>query len=128
MIPYLSVQMRKLLRKCYVFLPQAIVECILEKRIRQLNRIVKSVAVERPAFITTQNGLPFTFVLLQFNHAEMTMECIEAILKLDESMPVRIVVVDNASTDDALNKIRGYAQDNEKIDIVALESNSGYAQ
>jgi len=127
MIHNVSVKMMKILRKCYVFLPQAIVECTLEKKNRQLNRDIKSAAAGRPAFIKAQNGLPFTFVLLQFNHAEMTMECIEAILKLDEFMPIRIVVVDNASTDDALNKIRGYAEGKENVKIIELETNCGFA-
>jgi len=68
-----------------------------------------------------------TFLILQFQIFEETINCIETILGLDKgNNEVDIVVVDNGSTNDALKRIREYDENN--IHILSSGSNLGFAK
>ncbi len=62
-------------------------------------------------------------IVVNWNSGEYLRRCIEALLK--QSMPVaRIVVVDNASTDDSLESISGLSN---VIKVVRRQTNTGFA-
>jgi GT2 family glycosyltransferase len=61
--------------------------------------------------------------VLNWNGAERTLACLDALTHLDYP-DKRIVVVDNASTDDSLARITAAYPD---LDILRAESNGGYA-
>lgn len=46
-------------------------------------------------------------IIINWNRWADTLECLESLMRSD--MPVRIVVIDNASSDDSLNRIRAWA-------------------
>ena len=46
-------------------------------------------------------------VILNYNNAGYTLNCIESILRFNTA-PIRIVVVDNASVDDSLSVLRSW--------------------
>ena len=58
-------------------------------------------------------------ILVNYNSWVDTVECLESLFKLKES--VEIVVVDNASTDDSIQSIRNWAQ-GEKVITTSLHS------
>lgn len=67
-------------------------------------------------------------VILNYNTAEHTIACVESIRKWN-SEPLRIVVVDNASTNDSVERLRSYLETNNgAFELVVSEKNGGYAQ
>ena len=70
----------------------------------------------------------FTFVLLQYNHAELTAECVRHIQKLDAYIPVSIVVVDNGSSEKALDATRALCGSTPFITLIESKENLGFAR
>ncbi len=62
-------------------------------------------------------------VILNYNDAERTLKLVRQILKY--SMPENIVLVDNASTDGSLKRLRALSSD--RVAVVSAETNGGYA-
>ncbi|TMV50789.1 glycosyltransferase family 2 protein [Paenibacillus mesophilus] len=61
--------------------------------------------------------------IVTFNSAEYIVDCLDAVLH--QAYPIdRILVVDNASTDDTLEKLRAYE---DKVQLVANKNNLGFA-
>lgn len=75
-------------------------------------------------------GIPeaCTFVLLQYNHAELTIDCIKHLLELRQYLPIHIIVVDNCSTDNALAEITEFCKKNSAITILESKENIGFAR
>lgn len=63
-----------------------------------------------------------TCVILNYNDASTTINLLQSIK--DNALLNYIVVVDNCSTDDSLERLQGYK--NEKIHIIKSEKNGGY--
>ena len=61
-------------------------------------------------------------VILNYNDASTTINLVQSIK--DYALLNYIVVVDNCSTDDSLERLQGYK--NEKIHIIKSEKNGGY--
>ncbi|OHD26352.1 MAG: hypothetical protein A2Y38_00205 [Spirochaetes bacterium GWB1_59_5] len=119
---------QRLLRKARIFLPQWMNDLFLDNDHRRLHsRLLAGSGLEH-SFIPVDVSVPCAFVLLQYNQANMTIECIEAIEKLDSLIPVKIVVVDNGSKDDSLLKIRAYSDNKTSIHVLASKENTGYAR
>ena len=70
-------------------------------------------------------------VILNYNNPLDTINCVDSVVKYN-SYPSKIVVVDNASTDDSVNLLGEYIikrkQDGVKIELVQSLHNGGYAQ
>ena len=64
-------------------------------------------------------------VILNWNGAEDTIECLASLFKIDHKN-VQIVVVDYGSTDDSVLKIKKFAQD--RITLVGAPENLGFAR
>jgi len=74
--------------------------------------------------MNVQNSLPpVCIVILNWNNAPDTLDCLESVSKLDYP-DYSIVVVDNGSTDGSADKIRARYP---TLDILELETNLGYA-
>lgn len=65
-------------------------------------------------------------VVVTFNRLEMLRDSLNALLRQTYS-PLRIVVVDNASTDETADYLRHLAAHEQSLDVVSLESNRGGA-
>ncbi|HEX5478303.1 MAG TPA: glycosyltransferase family 2 protein [Dehalococcoidia bacterium] len=63
-------------------------------------------------------------VVVNWNGAEQTAECLRSLLALDHAERSTIVVVDNGSTDDSARRLRA---DFATVDVLALPKNAGYA-
>lgn len=73
--------------------------------------------------------MKYTFVILNFNTFYDTKKCIDSINSLnDQGMDCRIVIVDNKSNDDSLEKLNQLYRYNTKVDIVPSEYNVGFAK
>lgn len=67
-------------------------------------------------------------VILNYNNAEQTIVCVESIVKFN-SAPIRIVVVDNASTDSSASILGEYCSFHpDAFELIPAEKNGGYAQ
>ena len=67
-------------------------------------------------------------IILNYNNARYTLDCLESILK-HNTAPVRIVVVDNASTDDSVAVLDGWLKSHSgAFTLLEAPSNGGYAQ
>lgn len=62
-------------------------------------------------------------ILLNYNSAEDTIECINSIKEKEQKVKYTIVVVDNFSTDDSLSKLRKI----ENIVLIESDKNEGFA-
>ena len=65
-------------------------------------------------------------LILNYNTSAMTIECVDNLLKI--SSDLRIVVVDNCSTDGSLMKLYENYRENIRIRIIKNDKNVGYAQ
>jgi GT2 family glycosyltransferase len=65
-------------------------------------------------------------VLLNWNGWQDTINCIQSLLESSYSNYV-VIVVDNASTDDSVGKIKTTFAANQKVKIIQNDQNSGYA-
>lgn len=67
-------------------------------------------------------------IILNYNNARYTLDCLESIMK-HNTAPVRIVVVDNASTDDSVAVLDGWLKSHPgAFTLLEAPSNGGYAQ
>ena len=67
-------------------------------------------------------------IILNYNNARYTLDCLESIMK-HNTAPVRIVVVDNASTDDSVAVLDGWLKSHSgAFTLLEAPSNGGYAQ
>lgn len=67
-------------------------------------------------------------VILNYNNAGCTLDCIESILKFNTAS-VRIAVVDNASTDDSVAVLKGWQDRRPGVfDLLLSPDNGGYAK
>lgn len=64
-------------------------------------------------------------VVLNYNGADLTLNCVDSVLKIDYPN-FRVVVVDNASADDSLARFKAALTD-PRIEILANVANEGYA-
>ena len=68
-----------------------------------------------------------TFVILHYMVEEETKKCIETIKHL-ECLDKKIVVVDNASSNDSGYRLKEYYKDDEELTVILNEENSGFAK
>lgn len=67
-------------------------------------------------------------VILNYNNAGYTLDCTESILRFNTA-PVRIVVVDNASTDGSVAALSGWLEQHpDTFTLLEAPSNGGYAR
>ena len=67
----------------------------------------------------------YTFVILHYKNYMDTIECIESIIKMPQQ--VNVVVVDNASKNDSIDKIYDKYKVMENVHIIKNEKNLGFA-
>lgn len=69
----------------------------------------------------------FSIVIINWNSFEDTVECINSLLS-DTSLITKILVVDNASTDDSYARLERFSQivDNEFVELIKSDTNTGY--
>jgi GT2 family glycosyltransferase len=64
-------------------------------------------------------------VILNYNGAQFTLDCVESVLKIDYPN-FRVIVVDNASTDDSVERFKEAFAD-PRIELLVNDKNEGYA-
>ncbi|MDO5814506.1 MAG: glycosyltransferase family 2 protein [Methanobrevibacter sp.] len=69
--------------------------------------------------------MDLSVVIVNYQTFELTKNTINSILEYDYPFSVEIVVVDNASSDDSLSRLKDYFKD--KVRFIASEKNNGFA-
>jgi len=77
--------------------------------------------------VCTPDDAPFCFVVLQFNRWDVTARCIDSLRRLESRRPVRIVVVDNGSTEEVLAATREAVATMPEVELLETGSNRGFA-
>lgn len=70
----------------------------------------------------------FSFVILNYNTYNETVDCINYIKKIKNQDNIEIVVVDNNSPDDSGKKIDEYYSDDKKVTVLYSKENIGFAR
>lgn len=72
---------------------------------------------------------PFCFVLLQYNKPEVTARCILSLERLvSDERPIQIVVVDNKSSPEAVQRTREMFADKPHVTVLYNDENLGFAR
>ena len=69
--------------------------------------------------------MDLSVVIVNYQTFELTKNTINSILEYDYPFSYEILVVDNASSDDSLNRLRDYFKD--KVKFIASKENNGFA-
>lgn len=70
----------------------------------------------------------FGFVILHYMALDMTIECVEQILKLFSNNSIKIIIVDNASSNGSGLQLREKYKNNEFVEVLINHKNLGFAQ
>lgn len=70
--------------------------------------------------------MKIAIILLNFNSYQDTFECVESILKTNESN-YQIFIVDNASRDDSYSKLKTDFSDNKEVSFLSSKENLGFS-
>lgn len=68
------------------------------------------------------------FSILHYGPFEVTRDCIESILKLKKIETTEIIVVDNHSENDSLNRLKLLYENNKRIHFISNSENLGFAR
>lgn len=74
------------------------------------------------------NSPKIVFVVLQYFTSSDTISCVGSILKLDNTNNIKVIIVDNASPNDAGNYIRNYYLNDPKVIVFINSENLGFAK
>lgn len=75
--------------------------------------------------MTIDTDFKYACVIVTFNRSELLIEAVNSVLA-QSIQPKKIVIVNNASTDDTLDKLRkNFGLQNDKIQIINLKENKG---
>lgn len=69
--------------------------------------------------------MDLSVVIVNYQTFELTRNTIESVLKYSYPFTIEIIVVDNASADDSLSKLKQYFKD--KVIFIASKENNGFA-
>ena len=69
--------------------------------------------------------MDLSVVIVNYGTFELTKNTINSILDYSYPFSIEIIVVDNASVDDSLSKLKEYFKD--KVKFIASKSNNGFA-
>lgn len=69
--------------------------------------------------------MDLSVVIVNYGTFELTKNTIDSILEYSYPFSVEIIVVDNASPDDSLSKLKEYY--NDKVEFIASKTNNGFA-
>ncbi len=70
-----------------------------------------------------------SIVVLNWNGYQDTIECLKSISKLKASeSKIETLIVDNASTNDSVERIKSYIKDNDKYLLITNQRNYGFAE
>ena len=72
--------------------------------------------------------MKLVFVILNFCTYIETTDCVSSIIEHIDIDDYKIVIVDNGSKDDSLNRLQKKYWNNEKIDVISTGENLGFAQ
>ena len=70
--------------------------------------------------------MKLAFICVNYNNINFTIEFIDSIKKIKNDIPFTIIVVDNCSIDDSVEKLNEMEKDNENLIVVYSKTNVGY--
>jgi len=72
--------------------------------------------------------MKLTFVILQYMSVEETKKCVNSIFSHIDCMDYKVIIVDNGSENKAGPMIQQYFMNDDRIDVLILEKNLGFAR
>ena len=72
--------------------------------------------------------IDIAFIILNYNSYTETIKCVESIRERIDTKEYHIVIVDNGSTNNSVDKLKGLYVGNDDISIIALTDNIGFAK
>jgi GT2 family glycosyltransferase len=93
-----------------------------------LGRRLRRTAPGRPGIARRGGPFSWALVVLQYNHHELTLACVDSALSLNGGDRASIIVVDNGSTDGSAEAAESRYEDRANIHVVRLAENAGYAR
>lgn len=73
--------------------------------------------------------MPFvSIIILNYNKKNLLLKCLQSVLDFTKYPSYEIVVTDNGSIDGSVEEVKKVFGDTEKIKVVALGKNFGYAE
>ncbi len=82
---------------------------------------------KRPKVLADQNYPDVTILIAAYNEENTIAKTLDGILKQDYPEWINIIVINDGSTDKTADTIKSYQIENQNIDIIDLEINSGKA-
>ena len=70
----------------------------------------------------------FVFIILHYLAEDMTKECVKYIQNHLDMNRIRIVIVDNASSNGSGARLKQFYKDNEYCDVILNDENMGFAR
>src|SRR3989344_5142369 len=74
------------------------------------------------------NKIDVSIVIISFNTRQLTVECVRSIKKTVKKSTYEIIVVDNDSKDDSVEKLQELAQEIKELKVVDHGENSGFSK
>ena len=72
--------------------------------------------------------MKIAFLILNFGTYEETTDCVSSIVEHVDTDDYKIVIVDNGSKDDSLNRLQNKYINSENVDVISTGENLGFAQ
>lgn len=76
----------------------------------------------------TNMNKKYGFVILHYLALDMTIECVNNLLNRFGLYDIKVVIVDNASSNDSGKKLKDYYKDNKKVIVLLNKNNEGFAR
>jgi hypothetical protein len=74
------------------------------------------------------NNILLSIIVISYKTTQITKNCIESILKSSISVPYEIIIIDNASTDDTVEKLKALHLEYSNVRIIENKENVGFAK
>lgn len=68
-----------------------------------------------------------SIIIVNYNTFDLTKDAIDSVLKYKHDFTFEIIVVDNSSSDDSLEKLEDYFKDNKNVRFIKSKENKGFA-
>src|SRR5581483_6509716 len=68
-----------------------------------------------------------SMVVVSYDNAALTLQCVESILRNTTHPRFEVIVIDNASSDDSVERLRALAASDRRVSVHANDTNRGFA-
>ena len=69
-----------------------------------------------------------SYLVLHYKNMDVTLNCVDSILRLDKVNDRKVVIVDNGSRNGTYERILTYYENNNNVDVIENKENLGFAK